>query len=369
MPSLDVWRLGRVEYEDGLELQRQFVEARRAGASPDTLLLLEHPPVLTLGRGAHPGNVLASPERLRAQGVEVFPTDRGGDVTYHGPGQVVGYPLLHLGPGRQDVRRYVRSLEEVVIRTLAEYGVAAQRIARWPGVWVDPSRRGGPRKICALGVHLSRWYTRHGFALNVGTDLSHFELIVPCGIREASVTSLEAELGRAVALPEVEAHLARHFGAVFECEVRPSSEPIPTVGVVIHDGRRALLLRRTAARGGFWQPVTGRVEPGELPGAAAGRELAEETGFTVPAQPLGYWHTFAWGVAQPPRVARETFHAARVEPGSRPALSDEHDAFEWVPLAEALSRVPFAGFRAALRLALEPATAGSPAPPVPPPPP
>ena len=353
-PPVTVWRLGRVEYEDGLELQRQFVEARRAQAAPDTLLLLEHPPVLTLGRGAHPGNVLASPERLAAQGVEVFPTDRGGDVTYHGPGQVVGYPLLHLGPGRQDVRRYVRSLEEVVIRTLAGYGLAAQRIPRWPGVWIEASRLGGPRKICALGVHLSRWYTRHGFALNVGTDLSHFELIVPCGITEASVTSMEAELGRAVPVPEVEEALARHFGEVFECPVQASPPPEATTGVVVHDGARALLLRRVPARGGFWQPVTGRLEPGETPLQAAARELAEETGFTVPVRPAGYRHAFAWGVARPPRVAWETVHLARVPEGAAPRLSEEHDAWEWLELPAALARVPFAGFRAGLRLALAP---------------
>jgi lipoyl(octanoyl) transferase len=351
-----------VEYEDGLELQRQFVEARRAGAAPDTLLLLEHPPVITLGRGARPENVLAAPEALEAMGVQLFPTDRGGDVTYHGPGQVVGYPLLHLGAGRQDVRRYVRGLEEVVIRTLAHHGVIGVRLPDWPGVWVQPSRRGGPRKICAIGVHLSRWYTRHGFALNVGTDLSHFELIVPCGISSAGVTSLEAELGRAVPVAEVLGQLARSFGEVFECPIEEAPEPVGTTGVVIADGRQVLLLRRTPDRGGFWQPVTGRLEAGETPLQAAVRELEEETGFTAPVRPLGYRHAFAWGVAAPPRVAWETVHLAEVPAGTPPRLGEEHDAFEWLDLKAALDRVPFAGFRAALRLA----TAGSPGPPGPP---
>jgi lipoyl(octanoyl) transferase len=289
--------------------------------------------------------------------VQVFPTDRGGDVTYHGPGQVVGYPLLHLAPGRQDVRRYVRGLEEVVIRTLAGFGVTATRIARWPGVWVDPARGGGPRKICALGVHLSRWYTRHGFALNVTTDLSHFGLIVPCGITEASVTSLEAELGQPVPLAAVEDALARHFGEVFECPMVAGPEPISTTGVVIADRAQVLLLRRSPERGGFWQPVTGHLEPGESPSEAAARELREETGFIVPVRPLDYRHAFAWGVERPPRVARETVHLARVPAGTLPRLSDEHDAAQWLELPEALARVPFAGLRAALRLAAS-ATAG-----------
>jgi lipoyl(octanoyl) transferase len=349
-PPVQVHHLGRVEYVDGLELQRQFTEARRAKLVDDTLLLLEHPPVLTLGRGAEASNILASPARLAELGVEVHETDRGGDVTYHGPGQLVGYPLLHLGPGRQDVRRYVRCIEEIIIRTVADFGVTATRIEKWPGVWVEHSRAGGPRKICALGVHLSRWYTRHGFALNVQTNLSHFELIVPCGISEAGVTSLEHELDRAVPVAEVEARVVRHFAEVFECEVRQAPAPVPTVGVVIAQSDQYLLLRRTPARGGFWQPVTGHIEAGESPAQAAARELREETGFTVDVGSLEYVHAFPWGQYQPPKLGREHAFVARVE-SKAPSLGDEHDAFEWVDLPTALERVPFAGFKRALALA------------------
>lgn len=353
-PEVQWYRLGRVEYGDGLELQRQFQEARRAGNAPDTLLLLEHPPVLTLGRGAEETNILLPKALLDAKGVEVFETDRGGDVTYHGPGQIVGYPLLYLQPGRQDVRKYVRAIEELMIRTVADWGLTATRIEKWPGVWIAESRRGGPRKIAALGVHLSRWYTKHGFALNVRTELSHFELIVPCGIREAGVTSMADELGRDVPVAEVEERIAHHFRDVFDCELAPAPEPRPTVSVVVRDEQgRVLLLQRTEDRGGFWQPVTGKVEPGESPHAAAQRELAEETGFTTAVQPLGYEHAFAFGAAQDaaPQVFRETAFVARA---SGVVLRDpaEHQAHGWFTPEEALAKVPYAGLARAIRLAL-----------------
>src|SRR6267378_1427749 len=176
-------------YEDGLAAQRLLVEARAAGLVPDTLLLLEHPRVVTLGRGAKPQNVLWTPEQLRARGFELFETDRGGDVTYHGPGQLVGYPILDLKPDRKDVRKYVASVEEVLIRTAADFGVRAQRVAGRVGIW------NAAGKIAAIGVHISRWITSHGFALNVSTDLLDFAAIVPCGISDAAVTSLEVLRG------------------------------------------------------------------------------------------------------------------------------------------------------------------------------
>ena len=206
---VEVRRLGRVPYAEGLELQERLVAERQKGAIPDQLLLLEHDPVFTLGRNARSENVLFPADLLRQRGYDVFETGRGGDVTYHGPGQVVGYPILDLSPDRRDVHRYVRDLEEVMIRTCAAYGIEAGRIQGLTGTWV------GREKIGAIGVRLSRWVTSHGFAFNVSTDLSAFQLIVPCGIRDKGVTSLERLLGRPVALAEATDRLASAFAEVF----------------------------------------------------------------------------------------------------------------------------------------------------------
>ena len=206
-------RLGRVRYAEGLELMAQLVADRQAGRIPDTLLLLEHDPVFTLGRNARKDNVLFPEEALRARGFEIFEAGRGGDVTYHGPGQVVGYPILHLPPDRRDVHRYVRDLEEVMIRTCRDYGIAAGRVPGLTGTWV------GLEKIGAIGVRIARWVTSHGFAFNVSTDLEPFSLIVPCGIRGRGVTSLERLLGRPLPLPEAMDRLAANFAEVFSREL------------------------------------------------------------------------------------------------------------------------------------------------------
>ena len=211
--TLDVRRLGRVEYGEALGLQRTLVEARRSGKIGDTLLLLEHPPVITLGarsRGART-NVVASGDALDAAGVAVHETGRGGDVTYHGPGQLVGYPILDLRDWKRDVGAYVRALEQTLIDTLGDYGIEAGRIPKLTGVWV------GDRKIAAIGVHLSRWVTSHGFALNVSTDLSYFQYIVPCGLTKP-VTSMAA-LGVRASWEEVGRRLVPHFARNFECEI------------------------------------------------------------------------------------------------------------------------------------------------------
>jgi lipoyl(octanoyl) transferase len=197
-----------VPYAEALELQARLVTGRQQGHIADTLLLLEHDPVFTLGRNARAENVLHSQESLRARGFDLFETGRGGDVTYHGPGQVVGYPILDLSPDRCDVHRYVRDLEEVMIRACADHGVVAQRVPGMTGAWV------GEEKIGAIGVRIARWVTSHGFALNVATDLAPFDLIVPCGLRGRGVTSLERLLGRSVPLAEVEDRLATHLAAV-----------------------------------------------------------------------------------------------------------------------------------------------------------
>jgi lipoyl(octanoyl) transferase len=209
--QLEVRRLGQVRYDEALALQRQLVEERRADRVPDLLLLLEHPPVITLGVRAEiaRGNVVATDERLAQLGVAVHETGRGGDVTYHGPGQIVGYPILDLRPDRCDVHKYVRDLEEVMIRTCADYGVSATRITGLTGTWV------GAEKIGAIGIRISRWITSHGFAFNVGTNLDHFKLIVPCGISDRGVTSLERVTGRSIPMGEVEDAIVRRFADVF----------------------------------------------------------------------------------------------------------------------------------------------------------
>ena len=353
---LTVLRLGRVEYEDGLALQRLFGQARFSGQSPDVLMLLEHPPVITLGRGAKAGNITAPPEALAAEGVEVFETNRGGDVTYHGPGQIVGYPVFHLAPDRQDVRRYVRDVEGSLIAALARFGIEAGRIPRWPGVWVGEEGKDA-RKIGAIGVHLSRWLTSHGFALNVNTNLAHFGLIVPCGIHEAGVTSMARELGRPQPVPPVEDALGEAFAQTFGAELVPAPEPMRTISVTVIRagamGREVLVLRRSPERGGFWQLVTGRVEPGESAAEAARRELGEETGADVEVVPLDYRHSFALGESVPPVLVEETAFAARWPEGREVRLCEEHVEFGWLPVPDALARLPFAGFKRAVRLAVE----------------
>jgi lipoyl(octanoyl) transferase len=202
--------LGRTAYAEGLRLQERAVERLREGAGSEELLLLEHPHVFTLGRGADRSNILADEQQLQAHSIEVHETGRGGDVTYHGPGQLVGYPMIDLKPDRCDVHRYVRDIEEVLIRTLGEYGITGERIAGLTGVWV------GNEKVAAIGVRIARWITSHGFALNVNTDLSYFQMIVPCGIIDKGVTSLARLTGRALDLREVAGRVTHHFADVFD---------------------------------------------------------------------------------------------------------------------------------------------------------
>jgi lipoyl(octanoyl) transferase len=227
-----VHALGRLPYGEAHELQRRLVEQRKREEIPDTLLLLEHPHVITLGRAAAWANVLVPPERRAELGVELHETGRGGDVTYHGPGQLVGYPILNLSPDRCDIRRYVRDLQEVLIRSVAHFGVEAGRHDEQNpnvGVWFNGE------KLAALGIRVSRWVTMHGFALNVATDLDYFRLIVPCGIRDHGVTSLERLLGGPVDPTMVIDQVVRHFGDVFgrkmeRCDNPPGTaprEPLP----------------------------------------------------------------------------------------------------------------------------------------------
>ena len=235
--KLQVRDLGRMDYKPCWDLQESIFQGmvqakiarRNAGLSPreeapgfplplSQLLWVEHPHVLTLGKSGEASNVVASPERLQELGVQYFPINRGGDITYHGPGQLVGYPLLDLDQFFTDIHKYLRFLEEAVIRTCAEYEVVAGRIEGLTGVWVDPEAGAKARKICAFGVKCSRWVTMHGLALNVNTDLDFFNLIVPCGIADRGVTSLARETGQTVDFEEVKTRMTRHLAELFAWE-------------------------------------------------------------------------------------------------------------------------------------------------------
>ncbi len=218
--TINVVQLGRVPYALGLKLQEELVAARKAGTIGDTLLLLEHTPVITLGRNAKMQNIVASRDLLATRGVELFESNRGGDVTFHGPGQLVGYPIfniLALQPKLGAVD-FVRRLEEVLIRVCAGVGVAARRVAGRTGVWTEVAT-GDERKLAAIGIHISRGVTSHGFALNVATDLDYFKLIVPCGIADKPVTSLSKELAREISLDDVAQSVARTFGQLFTSQI------------------------------------------------------------------------------------------------------------------------------------------------------
>ena len=216
--------LGTVDYAGAFALQRELVGRRQRGEIPDLLLLLEHPHVITLGRNGKRENLLAAEEHLRRAGVAFHPTDRGGDITYHGPGQLVGYPILDLRHWKRDVVGYLRALEQVLIDALSDFGIAAGRLAGMTGVWAEaPPGAPGPAKIAAMGVHISRWVTSHGFALNVTTDLSYFQYIVPCGLAGKPVTSMERLIGAAPPGERVIDALVRHFGRTFERQMTPVS--------------------------------------------------------------------------------------------------------------------------------------------------
>ena len=208
--ALEVQDLGLVPYAEALALQSDLVGRRRAGDIPDQLLLLQHPHVITLGTASSRAHIVADQSRLQELGIDLVDVGRGGDVTYHGPGQLVGYPILDLKPDRKDVHRYLRDLESVLVHTLGEMGIQGEPVPDLTGVWVDG------RKIAAIGVRISSgWITSHGFALNVSNDLSFFETIVPCGIQDVSVTSVSQELGRPVGVPDILGVVSRAFSEVF----------------------------------------------------------------------------------------------------------------------------------------------------------
>jgi lipoyl(octanoyl) transferase len=221
MPALLITDLGLISYTDAYALQQRIVAARKANAIDDVLLFCEHPHVITLGRNANRSNLLASEHVLHQKNVELHPTNRGGDVTYHGPGQIVGYPILNLDKIKRDVGWYVRTLEETMIRASADFGITAYPVPGKTGIWVQTTPI--EEKLAAIGVHISRWVTSHGFAYNVSTDLRYFDLIVPCGIADRRATSLEKLLQRAVSLDEVKPRLSHHLADLLSLSPLPTS--------------------------------------------------------------------------------------------------------------------------------------------------
>jgi len=223
-----VEQLGTVDYREGLRMQAERVAQRKAGEIPDTLLLLEHPHVFTLGRNARRENLLISEERLAQLGVQLFETDRGGDITYHGPGQLVGYPIFDLTQHRRDIAWFMRALEEVFIGVGRDFGIKAARLAGAPGVWV------GDEKLVAMGVHISRWVTSHGFAFNVNADLRYFDYIVPCGLRDKGVTSLEKLLGQPVEMEAAMERVLEHFAGVFSLDMQVEKSTVESRRSKVH---------------------------------------------------------------------------------------------------------------------------------------
>ena len=257
MKEMLVVDLGMIEYGTAWELQRRLVAARKAGTVPDVLLLCEHPHVITLGRNGKAANLRATDLMLAQLGVSFFETNRGGDITYHGPGQLVGYPILNLSEIRRDVGWYVRNIEEAMIRATAEFGISGRRVAGRTGVWVDVQAGSAAEyekelkevkeaedeeKLAAIGVHLSRWVTSHGFAYNVSTDLGYFDLIVPCGIAGKRATSLEKLLGRRVEMREVGPRIAAHLGQIFDLDLRGCDRDDLDVMLRTHEDRAVLAI-------------------------------------------------------------------------------------------------------------------------------
>lgn len=231
----EVIRYGQVAYTAALALQMERVARRKLGEATDALLLLEHAPVITWGRNSQAANLLSSPELLAREGIELVQTNRGGDITFHGPGQLLGYPIICLEGIRKDVVWYVRMLEEALIRTLADFAIAAFRKPGMTGVWVEreaSSTLPGPAKVAAIGVHISRWVTSHGFALNMNTDLSYYRHIVPCGIAEHPVTSMQELLGTLVERSAVEGRFVGHFGELFGLAIVNASSPRDSAATV-----------------------------------------------------------------------------------------------------------------------------------------
>ena len=353
-------RLDHVLYAAGLRMQQAMAAYVAPGDRPDQILVLEHNPVFTLGRNATRQDIHVSDGFLKERGVEIFETDRGGQVTYHGPGQIVIYPICNLKGGREDVGRLVRGLEEAMIRTAADFGVTAQRLQGFPGIWVETPR--GLEKLGALGLHLNRWITTHGIAFNVDPDLAHFRWITPCGITDKGVCSLKSLLGAAAPTWDQAAdRLQAHMADLLALAPQPVKPPSRSVSALTwrpgSDGPELLVMLRRPDQGLWWSSVTGMLEPGETPEAAAHRELLEEAGLTGTLTSLDFTHSF-WmdprilGLpAGEPRFNTEVCYHLEVAPDAVVQLAlDEHTEYRWCRFEEAYDLMMWEGSKAALAL-------------------
>ena len=353
-------RFGKVFYGAGLRMQKALAEFVRGSGRPDQLVMLEHDAVFTLGRNATRADILVAPDFLEASGVGVHETDRGGEVTYHGPGQIVVYPICNLVGGREDVGRLVRGLEEAMIRTAADFGIVADRLKGAPGIWVHTAR--GLEKLGAVGLHLSRWITTHGIAFNVDPFLPHFRWIVPCGFTDKGVCSLRSLLGDGC--PDSGTamdRLQRNLCEVLALDLRPVPAPSRSVGALTWrqgpSGPEILMMLRQPHHGRWWSSVTGMVDPGERLEDACRRELAEEAGLApLRLESLDLQHSFWVDPAivrfpdPEPRFNTETCFQVEVPAEAVVRLDlEEHETFRWCPPAEALALMRWEGGKASLR--------------------
>ncbi len=358
--SAQLRRFGRVFYPAGLRLQKALADYVNEEGRPDQLVVLEHDPVFTLGRNATPADIHMSEAFLADQGVGVHRTDRGGEVTYHGPGQIVVYPICNLRGGREDVGHLVRGLEEAMIRTAAEFGVVADRLKGAPGIWVETPR--GPEKLGAIGLHLSHWISTHGIAFNVRPNLDHFRWITPCGFTDKGVCSLASLQGDgAPTWEEAADRLQAHLIEQLALAIQPSRAPSRSVSALTWrrgvSGPEILMMLRRPAHGFWWQSVTGMMEPGETPEQTARRELLEETGLNGILRPLGLSHSFWVDPAivrfpdDEPRFNTEICFSMEAPLDAEVRLEpSEHSEFLWCGLDEAHERMKWEGSKAAVLL-------------------
>jgi len=351
--------LGMVLYGAGLNMQKALAEHVQTNGKPDQILILEHDPVYTLGRSAVRTDIHQSDEFLAENGIEVRQTDRGGQVTYHGPGQVVVYPICNLREDRQSVGRFVRGLEQAMINSARDFGVDAGRLNGHPGAWVNTGR--GLEKIGALGVHLSRWVSTHGIAFNLDPCMNHFGWITPCGISDKGVCSLRSILGNGCpSREEVEKSLAKHLSEILALDPAPAASPSESISAIVWrrglGGPEVLMMLRCPSDGVWWSSSTGMVEDGEMPEAAAIRETQEECGLIGKIQPLDFKHTFWMDPrlekisSDEPQFCTENCFHIEVAPDAFVSLNPmKHSEYRWCALEAAIRLTAWEGSKTALK--------------------